>query len=354
MSRFQTKGYPWSHGIGTDVTDCTTWRECMEKAALNFHVEKCNLVAKMPFNLKTNNYLSEDSFAYGGNVYRELDGAYATYRTDLDIPLGLVKQRYEVIQNEDAFSFFDDAIGKDKAQWQDAGYFGQGHKIFITAKLPTTIEVNGKDPIENYLVFSNSHDGSSSINIMFTPIRVFCTNCLNSALRSADSCIRIKHTRTAKERLEQSSRILKIACEYAETTKLLYDSLAAVSVSDQKVQEYICRLILSDDELINVYQHGGNNPWEKAISGNWYVKNKADLSTRKINQLANIWTYYLDGPGQDRILGTAWGAYNSITGYYSNVANLEGSKRMDSLIWGNGNAVMLKALNAAVELAEAV
>lgn len=348
------KGYPWSSGIGTNVEDCHTAREVIEKAKLGFHVEKCQIVAKMPFMINGINTIENgDGFAYGGNLFREMEGAYATYRTDLNIPLGLVKQKYEVVQNDDAFNFFDDAIGEDKARFMTAGYLGVGQKIFITAKLPEEIVVKG-DPVETYLVFSNSHDGSSSINIMFTPVRVFCTNCLNAGLKSSDSYIKIKHTKSAKERLQEGSRILKIACEQANTTQLFYESLAMLRMDDQAVMEYICKLVLTEPEMQAVRTYGGINPFEKIIASNWYVKSKAEISTRKCNILASIWEYYLDGPGQNKIVGSAWGAYNAVTGYYSNVASMEGEARMERLVWGSSNIAMNKALNEVYDIAKAV
>ena len=195
MSKYNVNGLPWASGIGKDVSDCTTAQEVMQKAGLDFYVDKCDLVARMPFNINGNNKFNElgGEFAKDGYIYRNCPKAYATYRTDTNTPLGLVKDKYEVIQ---AFNFFNDAIGVDKAQWDRAGKFGYGHKIFVSAKLPYTTKV-GKDVVDNYLVFSNSHDGSSSINILFSPIRVICTNMLNSALNSANSYIRIKHTKSA-------------------------------------------------------------------------------------------------------------------------------------------------------------
>ena len=67
-------GYPWSHGIGQDVKDCKTAQEVIEKAGLNFVVDKCQLVAKMPFSLNSENKIDEEmgDFSYGGNIYREV------------------------------------------------------------------------------------------------------------------------------------------------------------------------------------------------------------------------------------------------------------------------------------------
>ena len=86
---YAAKGFPWSIGTGTNVKDCTTSQEVIEKAGLDFDVQKCELVAKMPFNINGNNNIDDDSndFAYKGNIFRECPNAYVTYRTDTNISL---------------------------------------------------------------------------------------------------------------------------------------------------------------------------------------------------------------------------------------------------------------------------
>ncbi len=351
MSKYQVNGLPWSSGVGTDVSDCHSAREVMEKAHLDFVVDKCELVAKMPFRLQSPNNINTKmgDFSYGGKIYKNCPNAYCTYRTDTDMPLGLVKQRYEVVQNLDAFNFFDDAIGEGKAVWQTAGCFGYGHKIFVAAKLPIETTVKG-DKIDNYLVFSNSHDGSSSINILFTPIRVFCTNMLNAARHSADSYIRIRHTQRAKERLQTGASVLKIACEYANTSQQLYESLTTVRMNDDAVMKYLTDLVLNEEELQRLMEFDKVRGYRKLLSKDYLTLERTEISTRKANQIVNMFEYYLDGVGQKEIAGTAWGAYNAVTGYYSNVANLNGEKRMESLVYGGANSNMLRALNSAAEL----
>lgn len=352
MSKYKINGLPWSCGLGIDVQDCTTAKEVMEKAKLDFVVKKCKLVAKMPYSLGGNNDLNEEKgdFAYQGNIFRDCPSAYATYRTDKNIPLGLVKEKYEVVQNLDAFNFFDDAIGKDKAQWQTAGYLGYGQKIFVVAKLPETIKV-GNDVIENYLVFSNSHDGSSAVNILFSPIRVICTNMLNSALNSANSYIRIRHTRSVKERIQTGSEILKIACEHAKSAEDIYNALRTIRMTDDQVMRYIANLNLTEEERTLLNNFDPKNGYSKLFARDYMTIESSGVSTRKLNSIVNMFEYYLDGIGQKNITGTAWGAYNAVTGFYSNVANLEGEKRFDSLLYGSANRVMNKGLNEAAAFA---
>lgn len=340
--KYYAKGLPWASGIGKDVSDCITSREVIEKVGLDFDVKKCELVARMPFNIAGNNDLNEDDFIHKGQIFRNCPNAFATYRTDYNIPLGIVKARYEVIQNVDAFEFFNDAIEDGNAEWTKAGIFGVGQKIFITAKIKNSMDING-DHVDNYLVFSNSHDGSQSIDIMFTPIRVACTNMLNGARQMADVHIRIRHTKTAKEKLEEASRVLRIACEYSEKAAETFKYLTTVQMSDIEVIKYFCKLILSDAEFFEV---GKLNNWgfEGLLHRNSTIIENAGISTRKVNQIVSMYDYYKHGVAQEDIVGTAWGAYNAVTGYYCNVANLSGEKRMNSLLYGNAANVTAEAL----------
>lgn len=353
MSRYNVKGAPWA--FGKDVSDCDTAFEVMKKANLDFFVNKCDLMARMPTGFKHNNIVNElaGEFARDGKIYRELLGYYATYRVDTSEPLGLVKDKYEVVQNRDAFNFFDEAIGKDKARWDRAGVIAGGRKIYLSAKLPVETTV-GDDKIDNYLVFSNSHDGTSSINIMFTPIRCICSNMLNAARKSADSYIRIRHTESAKERLQRGAIILNQAIKYANTAKEYYDSLLKTNMKDEEVMKYLANLVLNAKEQEALNSFDSKKGYTKLILRDYYTLESTNISTRKANQIATMFDYYLNGIGQKEIAGTAWGAYNAITGYYSNVDNAEGDKRINSLLYGGANSKMLEAFNAANAIANAV
>lgn len=342
MSRYTTNGAPWA--IGVDVSDCETSREVMKKAGLDFIVDKCDLMARMPFGRNRNNIVNElaGEFSRDGHIFRELPNAYATYRADNSQPLGLVGSKYEVVQNIDAFNFFDDAIG-DGVRWDRAGVLNGGTKIYVSAKLPFDINVGG-DPVENYLVFSNSHDGTSSVNIMFTPIRVYCTNKLNSALKNSDSYIRLRHTESVKKQLQNGAYILNIAQKHAKNTEEFYNSLLKTKMTDAQVMEYLANLQLTDKEKAALFEFDPVNGYKKLMFKDYLTMERTGISPRKANQIANTFEYYLDGIAQKQIAGTAWGAYNAVTGFYSNVANLEGEKRVESLLYGGANSNMQKAL----------
>ena len=349
MSKFNRGGLPWV--LGTDVSNCVTAQDVMKTAKLDWTVQKCELVSKMPFRIGSNNEVGEDSFVHDGNIYRECPNAFATYRTDINMPLGIVKDKYEIVQNMDAFNFFNNAIGEGKAIWDKAACLNMGEKVYVSAKLPVQTSVGKDDVIDNYLVFSNGHAGNSSVDIMITPIRVICTNMLNGALDKAACHIRLRHTKSVKEKLELGAQVLKIACSHAIDAQELYRHLATIKMTDDQVAEYICKLQLTPAEIAKLNEVDPNHGYKRLISRDYHLIDAVEISTRKSNQLYNMMDYYIDCIGQKDICGTAWGAYNAITGFYCNVANLEGEKRMNSLVWGSANNNMNKALNEAMAYA---
>ena len=349
MSKFNRGGLPWV--LGTDVSNCVTAQDVMKTAKLDWTVQKCELVSKMPFRIGSNNEVGEDSFVHDGNIYRECPNAFATYRTDINMPLGIVKDKYEIVQNMDAFNFFNNAIGEGKAIWDKAACLNMGEKVYVSAKLPVQTSVGKDDIIDNYLVFSNGHAGNSSVDIMITPIRVICTNMLNGALDKAACHIRLRHTKSVKEKLELGAQVLKIACSHAIDAQELYRHLATIKMTDDQVAEYICKLQLTPAEIAKLNEVDPNHGYKRLISRDYHLIDAVEISTRKSNQLYNMMDYYIDGIGQKDICGTAWGAYNAITGFYCNVANLEGEKRMNSLVCGSANNNMNKALNEAMAYA---
>lgn len=355
---YSITGKPWQFAGVSNVEDCKTSEEVMNKAGLNFIVDKCELYAKMPVvrhgtdaeldwaNQTMKDY-GDEGHMHKGNLYANIQDAYATYRTDHNIPLGLVKSKYTVVQNSIAFQFFDDAIEKGKVRWQTAGAFGKGETIFVSAKLPKDYLVNGKDPVENYLVFTNSHDGTSGVRILFTPIRIICQNCIAGAIKAASAFISFRHTASIHSNIQLAHQVIAVTKRKSEELGQYYDALSKIQVKDEDVMQYITENVLSEDEFIRM-KETGHTPKELCYRDNMAFED-SKISMKKLNVISDIWQYYNYGIGQREIIGTAWGAYNAVTGYYSNVDTYNtGAKRMQSLLYGD----RAKKLQTAAALAE--
>ena len=154
--------------VGVKLPKLMTSSEAMEHAGLDYKVEKRPL-----YTLGERNRLIP------------VEHSFATVRTDTSLPLGIVGDRYTVLQNTSAFEFFDTLVGKGEAIYETAGVLGRGERIWLLAKLPGYIKIR-KDIINKYLLLTNTHDGSSTVIACMTPIRVVCQNTLNVALREFD------------------------------------------------------------------------------------------------------------------------------------------------------------------------
>lgn len=353
---YQIKGKPWAYSGAIDVSQCKTSEEVMIKAGLDWSVSKCPLVGKMPINFgsdfdsdldKLNEIKDEGGFIHGKDIYRLCDNAFATYRTDHNIPLGVVKSKYTPVQNKEAFTFFDDAIGKNKAIWQTAGFFGNGERIFVSAKLPSNILVKG-DPVENYLVFTNSHDGSSGVKILFTPLRVVCQNTLNAAIKGASNYVTYRHTANVHNKISVAQEILGITSVMSSKTAEYYNYLSTLKCTDDDVVNFICNNVLSQGEAEALRLTG--HTYKELIYRSFSAVQDAKISTRKLNVINDTWNYYQSGIGQKEIRGTMWGAVNAVSGYYSNVDNAKGIRRMDSILYGDKSRKIETAFNMADSL----
>ena len=80
--------------------------------------------------------------------------------------LGVVTDRYKVVQNAEAFAFTDELLGRG-VRYETAGSLQAGRRVWILARLPREYIITGEQ-ITPYLIFSNSHDGSGAIKAALT------------------------------------------------------------------------------------------------------------------------------------------------------------------------------------------
>lgn len=218
-SMFYVRTAPW-HGLGTRVEGTLTSREALIAAGLNWNVEQKEIY-------------TEDNHA--------IPGYFANVRdTDGQI-LGVVTNRYKIVQNHEAFAFTDELVGKG-VRYETAGSLRDGRKTWILARLPKPYRLS-EDKVMPYLVFSNSHDGSGAIKVAMTPVRVVCNNTLNLALQRADRIWSANHTGDMTSKLEDARMTLFMAENYMNELVKESETLSRRMVSDAEVEEYIKLLL---------------------------------------------------------------------------------------------------------------
>jgi phage/plasmid-like protein (TIGR03299 family) len=217
---------------------------------------------------------------------------------------------YEVVQNRDAFSFFDAIVGGGHGiLYETAGALGNGERVFITAKLPNYIRVGVKDWIEQYLFLTTTHNGMGSITAAFTPVRIVCNNTLNAAMNNHSGAIKIRHTASATERLRQAHTLMGISKSLGAEMESLFNNWAKVRITDAEVKKLIQIAMAPNKEVL-----------ENLADGKFDL-----LSTQYTHMVDNVYEYALGSQTQqmETTAGTVFGAYNSITGYFQNVRSFK-------------------------------
>ena len=303
-SFFSVQEKAW-HGLGTIVEHYPNSEMALKYAGLDFTVEKRPNIHRLDEGKEVE---SRDSFF--------------TYRTDTGDILGSrLGKDYEVVQNSDAFAFFDAIVGGDGIQYETAGALGKGERIFITAKLPGYIVVDRDDLVEKYLFLTTSHDGTGAITAAFTPVRIVCNNTLNMALRDCTSRITIRHTRDARVRLESAHQVMGIANKLSHQLEDIFNHWSKVRMEDAQVRKLI-RMALAPSKETLASQHPDT---------------AQELSTYLQRICDTVCDYAESSPTQQTraAKGTVFGAYNAITGYFQNVRNYRNPEdKMNSIFYG--------------------
>ena len=294
-SMVYTREKPW-HGLGTKVEEAPTSADALRLAGLDWRVEQKNIQlcggSKVP--------------GYKANV-RSTDGKV----------LGVVSDRYRIVQNADAFEFTDSIIGGD-VRYETAGSLNGGKKIWLLAKLPET-EIAG-DKTEPYLCFSNTHDGSGAVRVCMTPIRVVCNNTLNLALDSAKRAWSVRHTGSLQSKMHEARSCLRMANRYMGALAEKADRMANTTITRDQLNRIL-------DELFPVDEH------------------TTEREKQNIKKLRDEYMVCYFAPDLVKFRDTAWGAYNAMSDMITHNAPLRKTENYRENNWGrlmDGHVMMDK------------
>lgn len=217
---------PW-HGLGTAVEEAPTSAEAIRLAGLDWCVNPQPIFTE-----------------FGGNNI-EIPNAKANVR-DLDGKvLGIVTDRYQIVQNKEAFDFTDALIGEG-CTYETAGALDGGKKVFLLARMPEK-KILGEE-FDPYICFTNTFDGSGSIKAVMTPVRVVCQNTLSLALQKATRKWSTRHLGDISSKLEEAKYTLKMANAYMDKFAETADILANTTVTEDQAMAVLDKLFpVSDD-----------------------------------------------------------------------------------------------------------
>lgn len=221
---FYVRETPW-HGLGTRVMEAPDSKNALIMAGLDWKV------------------IQEPIYTDQGEV---ISGYKANVRDSDRRVLGVVTNKYKVIQNDEAFAFTDSLLGEG-VRYETAGSLQGGRRVWMLARLPHEYIISG-ERISPFLVFSNTHDGSGAIKVALTPVRVVCCNTLNLALNTAKRSWSMIHTGDIREKMQEAKETLFMAEKYMDHLGKEFENLRRIKMPDKQVMEYIKLLLPVDNQ----------------------------------------------------------------------------------------------------------
>jgi phage/plasmid-like protein (TIGR03299 family) len=304
---FYYGGPPW-HGLGRKIPPGKSLSidEALSAAGLDWQVELKHLYTQDRAGLPVG-----------------LSSFYATMRSSDNSVLGIVGKDYKPLQNKDAFTWFQPFLDAGQATLETAGSLKHGRKVWVLAKTKQEPLLIGRDdPVENYVLLSNSHDGSLAVRAGFTPIRVVCNNTLCMAHDSeASRLIRIRHTANISRNLGLVQQIMHVARREFQATVHQYRVLSLRGITPEDLENYVRRVFnLSEDQE----------------------------STKHLPAVVSL---FENGRGSRLAGDTYWGAYNAVNEYLNYDRGKTQDSTLNSLWFGDSAALNKRALKTALEMA---
>ena len=234
---------PW-HGLGTIVSEAPNSKDAIRLAELDWTV------------------ISNPIFDSNG---KEIKGYKANTRDKDNSVLGIVSDKYQIVQNHEAFEFTDSLVQNKEVKYETAGSLRSGKQVWLLAKMPEA-NILG-DKVDPYICFTNTHDGTGAIKVCMTPIRVVCNNTLNLALNTAKRSWSTKHMGDMASKLHEAQVTLGLANDYMIQLGEAAKIYANTKITDSQIEEVL-------DELFPIdYQKDSprkiNNV--KELKDNFYV-----------------------------------------------------------------------------------
>ena len=313
---------PW-HKIGTYFEDAPTIEEGIKAAGLDYDVEMRDIQ-------------TTDGIQIPGK---------AVVRTDKNLPLGIVSGRYNILQNRDAFKFFEPFIDCGDVKLESAGSLYNGRKVYILGRLSDgIIDVAKNDQVIKYVLLSNSHDGSSAVRIGFTAVRVVCQNTLTTA-HTADTSklIRVYHTGKLSVTMEQLRETMDMANQQFITTAEKYKQLAQMPMNVNDFKKYV-KVVASKDsieKMLRQIQLESIKKEEKEAK-----EQAAQITQEDVEQARKRLVKRAEEIFEMEPVKTRWTAYNSVNYFLNHEKSRNDETKYNSFWFGDSKTLDARAFDA--------
>lgn len=300
---------PW-HGLGTKVSNDLTPEQMLKAAKLDWTVDPVNLFAEV-------------------GDRKIPTGHRALIRSTDQKVIDVITDDWNPVQNAEAFEFFNDFVAAGDMEMHTAGSLKDGKIVWALAKVSDSFELfGGRDKVDAYLHFTNPHQYGQSIDVRFTPIRVVCNNTLTLSLNmKSKNMVKVSHRREFDGDMVKEA--LGVAKHKLEQYKEMAQHLSQKRYTNESIVDYFARVfpvLTQKDKARKDLSKSATYALEEALNGQ---------------------------PGAEFGEGTWWQAFNTVTYMTDHIIGRSVDSRLTSAWYGANKNLKTKALELAVEMADA-
>ena len=297
---------PW-HGLGSQLEAGQPLEVWLKEAGMDYRVCRSRV-------------------RYGeGEHARTYDAKHVLFRSDTKEPLGVVSDRYQIVQPAEVLGFFDNLCREHGFQLETAGTLFEGARYWALARTGRSFTLAGNDEVRSYVLLATSADGSLATTGMETSVRVVCHNTLSLAIGHAKSAIRVKHSTTFRASKMQID--MGLVDEHWKAFAEAGKRLAAKRLTRKEAANVLIAA-LGDPSL-----KPGDQP-------------------RVVAEVFN--RYEREATGRELVSadGTAWGLVNAATEHFDYVAGRSPATRLASAWFGPYAAAKERVFETALTAAD--
>ena len=257
IAQFDSRRKLYFEGTGIEMPSRIDTKTALELSGLNYEVVKEPL------------FLSDSTL---------VENNFCTVKTDDRKQLGIVGKNYGIVQNFEAFDFLDEVLVEGEGQGariETAGHFNDFSKSFIVASTDALKILD--DDFKPYMLFTNSFDGSGSVRVIFTPVRVFCSNAIKAAIKKALQVISIRHSNNVMDRLQIAKGTLQANNTYLQSLQEEAEFFATQRLTPAQFKDSVIPLILKELKLDNEDRKRGTDRVERIEQDILTAYNQRDL-----------------------------------------------------------------------------
>lgn len=332
---------PAWHGLGVTIPDYVTPEEAQQLSGLTW------VVNELPIQYRK-------QYARASRLETFPDKKMIQ-RADTQEVLAVVGSKYVPFQNYQMWEFMTEFCKTAESKIETAGSLRNGRVVWALAHAGET-EYLKNDPIQKYLLFSNTFTGERCIEVLFTDVRVVCNNTLTAALNHSSNTYRVRHLAGAEQRLRQIEDALAIRFKNDAAMTEAMHILIKREMSEKEMQS-VLRVILKKEKKAEERAEESNYDDPNALitgvipNADEELAAEESVSSYVKRVMADIMELVETGAGTDipGVKGTAYGLLNAVTEYSDHYRPTHGQwdyseANFESALMGTGRDLKQRTL----------